>query len=64
MADARAMQLPLAGFGENVLHDWNIILSRWGLLHQDVLLANGLRVVAWLGIAASLGFLAYHRWRG
>jgi hypothetical protein len=63
MADARAMQLPLAGFGENALHDWNIILSRWGLLHQDVFLANGLRVIAWLGIAASLGFLAYRQWR-
>jgi hypothetical protein len=61
MADARAMRLPLAGFGENVLHDWNIILARWGLLNQDVLLANGLRLVAWLGIAASLGFVAYRR---
>jgi hypothetical protein len=64
MADARAMQLPLAGFGENVLHDWNLILSRWGLLQQDVILANGLRTIAWVGIAASLGFLAYRRWLG
>jgi hypothetical protein len=64
MADARAMQLPLAGFGENVLHDWNLIFSRWGLLQQDVILANGVRVIAWAGIAASLGFLAYRRWLG
>jgi hypothetical protein len=62
MADARAMRLPLAGFGEHSLHDWNLILSRWGLLREDVLMANGLRVVAWLGIAAALGFLAL-RWR-
>ena len=62
LADARAMQLPLAGFGEHSLHDWNLILSRWGLLREDVLMANGLRVVAWLGIAAALGFVAY-RWR-
>jgi predicted alpha/beta-hydrolase family hydrolase len=40
MADARAMQLPLAGFSEHALHDWNLILSRWGLLQQDVLLAS------------------------
>jgi len=64
MADARAMQLPLAGFGEHTLHDWNLILSRWGLLKQDVVLANGLRAVAWLGIALSLGFLAHRWWRG
>jgi hypothetical protein len=62
LADARAMQLPLAGFGEHSLHDWNLILSRWGLLREDVLMANGVRVVAWLGIAAALGFVAY-RWR-
>jgi hypothetical protein len=64
VADARAMQLPLASFGEHALHDWNLILSRWGLLKQDLLLANGVRVVAWLVIAASLGFLAYRWWRG
>ncbi len=63
LADARAMQLPLASFGEHALHDWNLILSRWGLLKQDLVLANGLRAVAWLGIAAGLGFLAYRWWR-
>jgi hypothetical protein len=57
------MQLPLAGFGEHILHDWNLILSRWGLLQQDLALANGLRAVAWLGIALSLGFLAHRWWR-
>jgi len=62
MADARAMQLPLASFGDHALHDWNLILSRWGLLLQDVAMANGVRALAWLGIAVSLGFLA-HRWR-
>ncbi len=64
MADARAMQLPLAGFTDHPLHDWNLILSRWGLLKQDLVLANGLRAVAWLGVAASLGFLAHRWWRG
>jgi hypothetical protein len=63
LADARTMQLPLAGFGEHILHDWNLILSRWGLLQQDLALANGLRAVAWLGIALSLGFLAHRWWR-
>ncbi|MGH8695749.1 MAG: hypothetical protein ACREVS_04700, partial [Burkholderiales bacterium] len=57
-------QLPLASFGEHALHDWNLILSRWGLLKHDLALANGLRAVAWLGVAAGLGFLAHRWWRG
>jgi len=56
-----AQLLPLVG-GEHVLHDWNVILLRWNLLHRDVALANGLRVLAWLGIAAALMFLV-RKWR-
>jgi hypothetical protein len=64
VADARAMRLPLAGFTDHPLHDWHLILSRWGLLRQDTVLANGVHAFAWLAIAASLGFLAYRWWRG
>jgi hypothetical protein len=64
VADARAMQLPLAAFSENALHDWNLILQRWGVLQQDLAIANGLRAIAWLGIAASLAFLVHRWWRG
>jgi hypothetical protein len=62
LADARAMELPLKGFSEFALHDWNVILSRWGLLTLDTTLANGLRVLAWLAIICALGFLV-QRWR-
>ena len=62
LADARAMALPLKGFGDVVLHDWNVILARWGLLNADTTLANGLRVQAWLAIACALAFLVL-RWR-
>jgi hypothetical protein len=61
MADARAQLLPLVG-GEDVLHDWNVILLRWNLLQRDHALANGLRVIAWLAIAAALAWL-FLRWR-
>jgi hypothetical protein len=61
MADARARLLPLVGFSQDPLHDWNTILLRWGLLHQDTALANAVRVVAWLVIAGALGFLVW-RW--
>ena len=61
VADARAMKLPLAGFSAHPLHDWHLILARWGLLQEDMLIANGLRVMGWLGIACAIGFLAL-RW--
>jgi hypothetical protein len=60
MADARALELPLVGGGD---HDWNTILSRWGLLQWDIQLAAGLRIVAWLGIAASCGWLGWRAWQ-
>ena len=57
MADARAMLLPLAGFSAHPLHDWNLILARWGLLNHDALLANAVRVFAWIVIGYALVFL-------
>lgn len=62
VADARAMELPLKGFSDTPLHDWNVILARWGLLNHDILLANALRVFGWLAIACALAFIAL-RWR-
>lgn len=59
VADARAQVLPLVGGGE---HDWADLLGRWGLLAQDAALAQGLRVVGWLGMAACWAWLAW-RWR-
>jgi hypothetical protein len=59
LADARTMRLPLVGFTDHPLHDWNVILLRWGRLTQDTAIADGLRVIAWLGIACALGFLVW-----
>ncbi len=60
LADARRLALPLVGGGD---HDWNTILSRWGLLQYDTQLAGEVRAVAWLGIAASCGWLAWRAWQ-
>src|SRR5262245_34682960 len=60
MADARVMQLPLVGGGD---HDWNTILSRWGLLEFDTRIAAGLRVAAWLGISASCAWVVWRAWQ-
>lgn len=61
VADARAMELPLKGFSDMPLHDWNVILAHWGLLNHDALLANALRIFAWLAIACALAFLTLRR---
>jgi hypothetical protein len=60
LADARRMELPLVGGGD---HDWNTILSRWGLLQHDTQIAAILKILAWLGIAASCGWLAWRTWQ-
>ncbi len=40
LADARAHRLPLVGdLDPEFFHDWTEILSRWGLLNQDTVLA-------------------------
>lgn len=43
LGDAKAMQLPLVGGGT---HDWNWLLSRWGLLDNCVGLAQSLHLIA------------------
>jgi hypothetical protein len=58
MADARAQELPLVGGGE---HDWTDLLSRWGMLNQDVALGHGVRILGWFGMLASLSWLMW-RW--
>lgn len=56
MADARTQALPLVGGGE---HDWFHILSRWGVLEYDTVLASMLRLVCWVGLLTSMGWLVY-----
>jgi hypothetical protein len=57
MADARQMNLPLVspfGGGEDIIHDWNYILSKGHLLHYDTTLAFLLRCGASLLMLGSL----------
>jgi len=44
MADARAQRLPLLGHPGGI-HDWNAILSSWGILQHDTTLAMILRIL-------------------
>lgn len=60
MADARQLELPLVGGGD---HDWNRILSRWGMLEYDTRIAAILRVVAWSGIVVTCLGVLWLAWR-
>jgi hypothetical protein len=53
IADARAEELPLVGGGE---HDWNNLLSHYGVLEKDLQIAHVVNLIGYLGIVASLAF--------
>ena len=56
MADARARDLPLVGGTE---HDFEHIFTRWGVLDQDVSIAETTRTIGWIGMALPLVWLAW-----
>lgn len=62
MADARALDLPLLGMGDDVGHDWNIIFSRLGVLHLDTKIAGGMRIIGWCGMLLSAGWMVRRGW--
>jgi hypothetical protein len=56
-ADSRAGQLMLIDGStgqESDGHDWNNLLTRWGLLEHDTGIARGMRAIAWLICVASI----------
>ena len=63
LADARAQDLPLltVGSGDNVIHDWNYLFGKLGVLAHDTQIASAMRVIGWLGM---LGIVAWFVWRG
>ncbi|MGA8224591.1 MAG: hypothetical protein WB780_23300 [Candidatus Acidiferrales bacterium] len=63
MADARAQELPLLsiGGGEDVIHDWNYLFGKLGVLDHDIQIAGFVRFVGWMGMIAVVVWLV---WRG
>ncbi len=59
VADANKGNLALVGFGDNVLHDWDTLLTQWHLLNHCETFASVLRVLA---AAVGLGALALGGW--
>ena len=62
MADARAQELPLITVGDtdNVIHDWNYLFGKLGVLDHDTQIAHAVRVIGWLGM---IGTVAWMTWR-
>jgi hypothetical protein len=64
MADARAQELPLltVGDSDDVIHDWNYLLGRVGLLSHDTQIAYVMRIVGWLGMIATVVWFIRKGW--
>ncbi|MGH9699277.1 MAG: hypothetical protein ACRD5R_08580 [Candidatus Acidiferrales bacterium] len=61
MADARAQDLPLltVGDADYVIHDWNYLFGRLGVLDHDMQIASAVRVIGWIGMLAVVGWLVW-----
>jgi hypothetical protein len=61
MADARAQELPLltVGDADYVIHDWNYLFGKLGVLAHDVQIAHAVRVLGWLGMIATVVWMVW-----
>lgn len=61
MADARAQDLPLLTIGdaEDVIHDWNYLFGKLGVLDHDIQIARLVRFLGWLGMIAIVVWLLW-----
>jgi hypothetical protein len=61
MADARAQQLPLLTVDDSsyVIHDWNYLFSKLGVLQDDTVIANWVRFIGWIGMIAVILWLIW-----
>lgn len=63
MADAQAQQLPWISIGryDAVIHDWNYLFTKLGILSYDVVIADVVRLIGYLGM---IGVTFWFLWRG
>jgi hypothetical protein len=60
MKDARAAALPLINSDTG---DWTILFGQWGLLAADLKIGQFVRTLGWLGMCATITWLAYRTYR-
>jgi hypothetical protein len=63
VGDARAKALPLLGFTDDPIHDWNYLLGKLGLLGWDKALAGSLRLASIATFLFAIVFGAWLLWR-
>jgi hypothetical protein len=65
MADARAQELPLLTVGDTdyVIHDWNYLFTRLGVLDRDTQIAQIMRVIGWIGMLGTVGWMVWRSLR-
>jgi hypothetical protein len=56
MSDARDQALPLFGGGE---HDWGMLFGQWGVLQHDRTIGGITRDIGWIGMIATVAWLAF-----
>ena len=63
MADARALQLPWLSIGryDSLIHDWNYLFTKLGVLSYDLVIAYVVRLIGSLGM---IGVTFWVLWRG
>ena len=61
MADARAQELPLLTVGDSdtVIHDWNYLFGRLGVLDHDTQIAQAVRIIGWIGMVATVAWMVW-----
>ncbi len=65
MADARAQELQLLTVGDAdfVIHDWNYLFGRLGVLDHDVQIAHAVRLIGWIGMMAAVAWMLWRSLR-
>jgi hypothetical protein len=61
MADSRTAALSLVGSEES---DWTILFGQWGVLLRDQQIGGTTRVLGWLGMVATVGWLGWRVYQG
>ena len=60
MKDARANALPLVN---SDIGDWTLLFGRWHLLDADIKIGHAVRALGWMGMLATVAWLAYRVYR-
>jgi hypothetical protein len=60
MSDARVSALPLVGADDS---DWTILFTQWNILIHDQQIGHTMRALGWLGMLATVSWLAYRVYR-